>query len=167
MSEREIVAVFCVVIFLAIVWLAVSSIRRRQNKQNLLGTPRSLGSLSGQIVAKVSAKYVSTVYYDRPLERIVALGLMHRGLAELVVLSDGIEIDRVGEESFAIAADDITEVKRASATIDRGVERGGLLAISWSLGNTLLTTNLRIDEADDTQQLFDMISKLATAGKAK
>jgi hypothetical protein len=35
-------------------------------------------------------------------------------------------------------------VERASATIDRGVERGGLIQIRWWLGTQELITSLRI-----------------------
>jgi hypothetical protein len=84
---------------------------------------------------------------------------MHRGNATLNAFTDGLQIERDGEISFAINAGDIVKVERASASIDRGVERSGLLSISWMLGETAVTTNLRIDAADDSQQLFDKLAK--------
>jgi hypothetical protein len=76
-------------------------------------------------------------------------------------LTDGLIIDRTGEPSIAIQANDIQSVGRASATIDRGVENSGLLAINWTTGTVNLTTNLRLSREDDTQELLDLISKLA------
>ena len=159
MSQRDIVAILSLTLFLALVGLAISAIRRRSAKQSSLGSLAPLDSLKGAKVATAGAKYVSTVFSERPLDRVVALGLMHRGNATLSVLTDGLQIEREGEKSFTIVARDIVKVERASASIDRGVERSGLLAISWMLAETAVTTNLRIDASDDSQQLFDQLTK--------
>ena len=74
---------------------------------------------------------------------------------------------RLGEASFAISASAITDVARASATIDRGVEQSGLLAISWLLGETEVITNFRLDAADDTQAFFEKISQFKGIGAGK
>jgi len=159
MSQRDIVAILSLILFLALVGLAISAIRRRSAKQSSLGSLAPLDSLKGAKVVNAGAKYVSTVFSERPLDRVVALGLMHRGNATLSVLTDGLQIEREGEKSFAIDAFDIVKVERASASIDRGVERSGLLAISWMLSETAVTTNLRIHASDDSQQLFDQLAK--------
>lgn len=159
MSQRDTVALLSVVLFVALVALAVSAIRRRSAKQGSLGVLTPTDALSGTVIATAAGKYVSTVFSDRPLDRVVALGLMHRGSATLRVLTDGLQIEREGEQSFAIKAGHIVKVERASASIDRGVERGGLVSISWMLAETAVTTNLRIDAADDSQQLFDKLAK--------
>ena len=164
MSQRDIVAILSLILFLALVALAISAIRRRSAKQSSLGSLSPLDSLKGAKVTTADAKYVSTVFSERPLERIVALGLMHRGNATLSVFTDGLQIERDGETSFAIDARDIVKVERASASIDRGVERAGLLAISWMLAETAVTTNLRIDASDDSQQLFDQLAKFEKQG---
>jgi len=164
-SQRDIVAILSLILFLALVALAISAIRRRSAKQSSLGVLAPIGSLKGAEVAIAGAKYVSTVFYERPLDRVVALGLMHRGNATLSVFTDGLQIERDGEKSFAIYALDIVKVERASASIDRGVERSGLLAISWMLAETAVTTNLRIDASDDSQQLFDELAKFEKQGE--
>jgi hypothetical protein len=53
-------------------------------------------------------------------------------------------ISRTGEDSIAIPSHDIKEIFRGRATIDRGVERAGLIQILWQLGGTHLITSLRI-----------------------
>ena len=78
MSQRDIVAILSLILFLALVGLAISAIRRRSAKQSSLGSLAPLDLLRGAKVATASAKYVSTVFSDRPLDRVVALGLMHR-----------------------------------------------------------------------------------------
>jgi hypothetical protein len=158
-STRDIVAVLSFLLLLAIVALAIWAIRRRSAKQSFLGALTEIDSLTGTLVATAAGKYVSTVFTERPLDRVLALGLMHRGNAILRVFTDGVHLEREGEKSFAISAANIVGVERASASLDRGVERRGLLRLTWMLSETSVTTNLRIDAADDSQHLFDSLTK--------
>ena len=167
MSQRDIVALACALIFLALIALAVSAIKRRAKKQSGLGAVTALETVSGATTDEASGFYVSTVFANKPLERIVSHGLLHRGKVDLVLRSDGIQVKRLGETSFAIATSAITDVARASATIDRGVEQSGLLAISWLLGETEVTTNFRLDAADDTQPFFEKLSQFKRIGAGK
>jgi hypothetical protein len=167
MSQRDIVALACALIFLSLVALAVSTMKRRAKKQSGLGALTALEAVSGASIAEASGSYVSTVFANRPLERLVSHGLLHRGKVDLVVREDGIQVKRLGEASFAISASAITDVARATATIDRGVEQSGLLAISWMLGATEVTTNFRLDAADDTQAFFEKISQFKGIGAGK
>jgi hypothetical protein len=141
--------------------------KRRAKKQSGLGALTALEAVSGASIAEASGSYVSTVFANRPLERLVSHGLLHRGKVDLVVREDGIQVKRLGEASFAISASAITDVARATATIDRGVEQSGLLAISWMLGATEVTTNFRLDAADDTQAFFEKISQFKGIGAGK
>ena len=165
MSQRDLVALTFLAVFVLIAVLAIVSIRRRVRKQSDLGALSASDSLRGAHLAGVEAKYVSTVFADRPLERVVSNGLMHRGSAHLVLLQDGIQVLRVGERSFAIPADAIRDVSRASATIDRGVENSGLVALSWMLGSTEVTTNFRLSAADDTSEFFKLLTQFKTKAK--
>ena len=167
MSQRDIVALACALIFLALIALATSAIKRRAKKQSGLGTLTALETVSGVTTDQASGFYVSTVFANKPLERIVSHGLLHRGKVDVVLREDGIQVKRLGEASFAIAASAITNVARASATIDRGVEQSGLLAISWMLGETEVTTNFRLDAADDTQAFFEKLSQFKGIGAGK
>ena len=167
MNQRDIVALACVLIFLSLIALAVSAIKRRAKKQSGLGSLTALETVSGETTDEASGFYVSTVFANKPLERIVSHGLLHRGKVDLVLRSDGIQVKRLGEATFAISASAITDVARATATIDRGVEQSGLLAISWMLGETEVTTNFRLDASDDTQVFFEKISQFKGIGAGK
>ena len=167
MSQRDTVALVSALILLSLIALAVSTMKRRAKKQSGLGALTALDVVSGAAFAEASGSYVSTVFANKPLERIVGHGLLHRGKVDLVLRSDGIQVKRLGEASFAIATSAITDVARASATIDRGVEQSGLLAISWMLGETEVTTNFRLDAADDTQTFFEKLSQFKRIGAGK
>lgn len=167
MSQRDIVAILSALLFLALIALAVSAMKRRAQKQLAIGNLTPIDSILGAIVAEASGFYVSTVFAAKPLERLVSHGLLHRGKAELVLRVDGIQVERLGETSFGIATNAITNVARASATIDRGVEQAGLLAVSWMLGSTEVTTNFRLNAPDDTQVIFDKLSQYKGIGADK
>ncbi len=167
MSQRDIVALLSALLFFALIALAVSAIRRRAKKQSALGELVPLEALTGTLTAAVTGFYVSTVFATKPLERIVSNGLLHRGKAELLLRADGIQVKRMGERSFSIPQHAITDVSRASATIDRGVETSGLLSISWLLGETEVTTNFRLNTSDDTQSTFVKFTQIKGTGAGK
>lgn len=106
------------------------------------------------------AFYVATVYAEKPLDRIWAYGLGVRGNGSISVLADGIGISRVGASGFFIPSGSLEGVGLQSATIDKGVERDGLLAIDWTLGETSLTTILRINNSSMKKKVVFEIEKL-------
>lgn len=167
MSQRDIVAILSALLFLALIALAVRAIKRRAQKQIVIGELSLVDAVSGEITAEVSGFYVSTVFASKPLERLVSHGLLHRGKTDLVLRTDGIQVSRLGETSFAIPSSRITDVSRVSATIDRGVEQSGLLAVSWMLGATEVTTNFRLTAADDTQTFYERLSQIKGIGADK
>jgi hypothetical protein len=82
-------------------------------------------------------------------------GLMHRGRAEIRVLSDGIQVIRTGERSFSIPQSLIVNVTRSNVTIDRAVETNGMVSVSWMLGSTQVESNFRLNSDDDSEQFFE------------
>jgi hypothetical protein len=108
------------------------------------------------------AFYVATTLAGKPLERVVAHGLAHRGRANVLVSSDGISIYRTGEKSFRISTKDLVAVNQSSAVIDRAVEKDGLVSIQWKLGGTAVETHLRFvgskERSTTLSQLKDMVA---------
>jgi hypothetical protein len=88
--------------------------------------------------------YVATVYANNPLERIWAYGLAGRGRAQVGSASGYLVINRTGERDLAIPLSSIERLGRGGATIDRGVEKSGLVQIQWRHGQHSLLTSLRI-----------------------
>jgi hypothetical protein len=97
---------------------------------------------SGELVA--ACFYVSTCFQSDPLKRVWAHGFGHRGQARLLLSENQLGFDRKGESNFGIPLIDLTFIGTATATIDKGVEANGLIAIHWNLGTTPVITNLRI-----------------------
>jgi hypothetical protein len=158
--QRNLIAAVSLVVFVLLVFVAARTVRKRAAKQGDLELS-STDQLAGVEIAEASGLYLATVLTAEPLVRLLAKELRNRGKARLSVLSDGLIIDRTGEPSITITAQNLCSVSRSSATIDRGVEGSGLLSICWMAANKCLTTNFRLAAEDDTQDLFDKISDLA------
>ncbi len=142
-------------IFSVLALLALVSWRKRINKQQMvIQKPMEvLGSTSGY-----KCFYVATTFADRPLERVVAHGLAHRGAAYLVINDSGLEISRTGEMSFFVPKADLIQVGRLSTVIDRAVEKDGLVSVSWKLGSQKLESHFRFV---DSQIREDSLAHLA------
>jgi hypothetical protein len=107
-----------------------------------------------------NAQYVATIFADRPLDRVVAHGLAHRGRASISIAPSGVSICRTGERSFLIPQRQLASVTTGSAVIDRAVEKDGLISIRWTLGEVELETYLRIVSASERSTVLSNLKDL-------
>ena len=114
--------------------------KRRKSQEEELARPKQ-DSITNPLF---SCLYVATVFSDRPLDRVWAYGLGGRGRAQVGTNNNHLVIARTGETSIAIPFMDVIRVFRGGATIDRGVERAGLIQILWKLGGIELITSFRV-----------------------
>jgi len=138
---RELIGAMLIALVFAIafrIWRSVAN--RRSVQESTL--PRLMESKGGLELG--SALYVSTVFAARPLDRLWAFGLGSRGKSKVFASEDGVSIERVGESNFLIPTASIAGFTRETATIDKGVEQDGLIAIHWSHGKERLVTHLRV-----------------------
>jgi hypothetical protein len=159
LSQREIVALVTLLILVALVTLVLRTVRRRIAKQSDLGSLTAETALIGNLLAVAFGQYVSTVFSGNTLQRVMSHGLMHRGRAEIRVLTDGIQVLRTGERSFSIPQSLIVNVTRSNVTIDRAVETNGMVSVSWMLGSTQVESNFRLNANDDSEKFFDYLSQ--------
>lgn len=120
------------------IWRSVGA--KRAAQEALLPAPaESVGGIElGELL------YVATVFSSRPLDRIWAYGLGVRGKAKLFVSPEGISIERRGERDLYIPMNSLRGITTERATIDKGVEKDGLIALHWTLGSDDVTTHLRV-----------------------
>ncbi len=152
--EREIIgasAIALVAVIASLIYLSNRSVRKAQ--ESALPEP----SRPTQLTDGIAAFYVSTVFADSPLKRVWAWGLGGRGKALVTVEHDGVSIERQGELGLFISRDALTGVTRTSATIDKGVEKDGLIALIWRLGREELATHLRIVSRSQRQEFENAI----------
>ena len=91
-------------------------------------------------------KYVATTSAGDPYDRITVGGLAFRGFATATVHTTGVLVRRTGEVDLWIPRADLVDAGRATWTIDRVVEPGGLTMLRWRLGEREVDTYLRLDE---------------------
>ena len=149
-------AISLVAVIAVSVWLSTKKKRRIQEQS--ISTP-----LPATSQGDFSALYVSTVFEQARLDRIWAYGLGMRGYAKLAVDSSGVSVVRAGEVSFLIPRSDLHLVEVATATIDKAVEKSGLTAIHWSLGETRVITHFRFTQPQERKEFEEKILQLIGA----
>ena len=152
---RELIAFCALLIVPTIALLAYSSVRKRRRMQEQQLLPLVQAEEGDPFI---TCLYVSTVFASDPLVRIWARGLGPRGKAQLILNSISLSIKRVGEEGFSIPASEIEALSTSSATIDKGVERNGLLGIHWTHSNQKLITQLRFSSGESHRKAIDTIT---------
>jgi hypothetical protein len=108
--------------------------RARQRRQAGLAQPESVPEDIGDIHGVFESFYVATTVAGDQLNRIAVRGLGYRSRARLTVADAGVVLAIRGEHEVFIPKAAIREVSRATWTIDRVVEEGGLIRVAWNLG---------------------------------
>lgn len=153
------------IVFVGILVLMVLSWRRRSRRDAGIA-PRPVAELGAQLAA-VDAFYVATTAHEKPLERLVPAGLGFRGRARVTVFEAAVSIAVDGSDEVLIPGADIVAAAPATWTIDRVVERDGLLLIAWraadgaGVGSTVLDTYLRIVDVDERERLVAAIRQIS------
>ena len=165
MDDRVTPAVLVLGLLVLLLALMYLGFRRRQKRQ--AGIPRPLAvpeSPGARIVDFDDLLYVASTGRDQPLDRIAVSGLGFRGRASVAVFDRGIALGIAGEPDAFIPASDIDSVERATWTIDRVVERDGLVRLAWRLGGTPIDSYLRIGRSADQTALMTAVRGIMSAG---
>lgn len=139
---------FVVLILMALGWQA------RKRRQSGFSEPHRTPTDFGPVLAEFEAFYVATTVAGERLNRVAVQGLGFRSRASVTVAGSGVVLALRGEQDVFIPAADIRTVTRATWTIDRVVEAGGLVLLGWNLGDDAVDSYLRLD---DSQALIDAI----------
>lgn len=125
---------FLVVGILAVALLALMFVawRRRLRRDATTAAPLGVPERA-EVAARHEVLYVSTTRHDEPLERLTVPPLAYRARGELVVTDRGVALSLDGAPTVFLAADRLVSVDRATVTIDRVVEPGGLVKLVWRL----------------------------------
>lgn len=104
--------------------------RRRLRRDAHLSAPLGVPE-HAEVLARHEVLYVSTTRHDEPLERLTVSPLAYRARGELAVTDRGLALCLDGTPTVFIASAKIADVDRATVTIDRVVEPGGLVRVAW------------------------------------
>lgn len=141
-----------VVLMALLVWLGLRARRRRQGD---IDEPQGWIETAPSLV--VDALYVATTRAGDPYDRVFAHGLGFRGRTQLAVDTAGVQL-LADRREVRIPATSIRSVARATWTIDRVVEPGGIIVIRHELGSEV-DTYLRV--IGDDAPAFAALSGLA------
>lgn len=132
--EGALLVILAVVV--ALVALGVLAWRRRARRDAGLAAP--FGELpAGAAVGLTAAGfYVATTRHGEPLERLAIGGLGFRSRVEVTITDAGVALDLAGQPRMFLAADRLEAVDVSTVAIDRVVEPGGLVRLSWTATGT-------------------------------
>lgn len=138
-------------LLLAIVALALFGMwrgwRARAKRAAHLVVP--FGPAEGQEVAAFGGLYVATTAHDQPLERLVLPHLGFRSKVVVTVTTEGVALDMPAAPTLFLATARLVGAGRATWTIDRVVERDGLVLVAWTTDDgTIVDTYLRLQSSD-------------------
>lgn len=166
--EKYVMAIITVVVFGALILLALNAWRKKIVLQEATFTaPREALEFFGDLLVQAKGFYVATTHAGNHLERIAAYGLGARGFAQVMVLSEGVLIVRNGERPLAIDRASLRLVSTNQVAIDKAVERGGLISIDWVQDSTDLSTHLRIPDPIELGKVFQEVKKICAMQLSK
>lgn len=162
MSTRDIAIAITILVAVLVLLSMLLAWRRRVRRDSVhiapIGVPEHADVLSRHAVL-----YVSTTRHDEPLERLAIAPLAYRARGELAVTDRGAALCLDGAPTVFVAAPNITGVDRATVTIDRVVEPGGLVRLSWRVeDDTIVDSYLRATDGDP-QTLISELQRLVPA----
>ena len=123
-----------IALLVVLLLLMLLSWRNRKRRQSFLASPEAVPEALGAIHGVFDGLYVATTIAGDRLNRVAVQGLGFRAQATLTVAERGIVLALRGSNDVFIPVERILQVDRATWTIDRAVERDGLVQISWTLG---------------------------------
>ena len=147
------------VILLALIGMLIGW-RSRQRRQAQLPRPDAVPAETGAELFGAEGFYVATTLADDELDRVAVGGLGYRARATVTVTEAGVILSLAGTPEAFIPQAALRSIDRATYTIDRVVEKGGLVRLGWSLGETPVDSYLRLTDPSDAIALIDAVNSL-------
>jgi hypothetical protein len=144
--DRSVLLAIVVVFMLALLGLMAWGWYGRRKRQAHIPAPLAVPADPGAIIASLEGKYVATTASGDRLDRVAVHGLGFRGTATVTVTESGVVVALHGREVW-IPRDHLAGSHRATWTIDRVVEPGGLEVIAWRLGDVPVESAFRMPTA--------------------
>ena len=135
---------------------------RVRAQSGLAAAPELPAGLGEPVFALDDVHYVATTSADDALDRIAVEPLGYRGRAAVEVHGPGLAVGIAAARPFFVPRERIIEIARAQGTIDRAVERDGLIAVRWRLDEEhLVDTFFRVVDPAQRRALHDALLTLA------
>ncbi|MEV8268222.1 hypothetical protein [Microbacterium sp. NPDC076911] len=128
---REGALAITVAVALVIIGVLIWAWMRRTRRDAGIAAPIGEMPDEATVVASFRTLYVATTRHGDPLERLAIAGLDFRSRADITVTTAGVALDLTGKPRVFFSCEIIRDVAQATVTIDRVVERDGLVRLTW------------------------------------
>ncbi|MFE5121650.1 hypothetical protein [Streptomyces sp. NPDC056669] len=109
----------------------------------------------------MSGRYHGSTTAGQWLDRIVAHGLGTRSRVELTLTDQGVSVVRPGARDFFIPAAELRGARLDKGIAGKVLAEGGLLVITWRLGEKLIDSGFRSDHAAEHTAWVDALTELS------
>lgn len=156
MSARDIAIAITIAVALLVLLTMLLSWRRRQRRDSAIVAPLGVPE-HAEVASRHEVLYVSTTKHDQPLERLAISPLDYRARGELAITDRGVALCLDGAPTVFLASSRLVDIGRATVTIDRVVEPGGLVRIDWRADDhTVVDSYLRLATGDPQNLISDL-----------
>lgn len=153
-----VLAVFVLGVY-ALMWRAW---KKRGRRQADLPAPAEAPADPGTpLLPALTGRYFGSTTAGNWLDRIVAHGLGTRSAADATLTDQGLRVGRPAAAGFFVPAADLVGARFEKAAAGKVLPEGGLLVVTWRLGDTLVDSGLRSDHAADHDAWVDAVNRLA------
>lgn len=162
MSARDVAIAITIGVALIVLLTMLLAWRRRQRRDAQIIAPLGVPE-HAEVASRHEVLYVSSTSHDQPLERLAISPIAYRARGELAVTDRGVALCLDGAPTVFLAFSRILDVDRATVTIDRVVEPGGLVRIVWRADDgTTVDSYLRL-ATGGPQNLVSDLQRLVPA----
>lgn len=163
MSMRDLAITLTIALAVVILLGMLFAWRKRLRRDSGLSAPLGVPE-HAEVIRRDEVLYVSTTRHDEPLERVAISPLAYRARGELAVTDRGVALCLDGAPTVFLATPRLVEIDRATVTIERVVEPGGLVRIAWNASDdTVVDSYFRVVTGDPKPLLSDL-QRLVPAG---
>ncbi|MFI2201335.1 hypothetical protein ACH47Z_11300 [Streptomyces sp. NPDC020192] len=149
------------VLFIALVyWLMREGWKWRGTLQSDLPEPPSAPEETGPAKLSMSGRYHGSTTAGQWLDRIVAHGLGTRSRAELTLTEAGLEVERPGAADFFVPTAALRGARLDKGIAGKVLTEGGLLVVTWALGDKLIDSGFRSDHAAEHTEWVDTLNDM-------
>ncbi|MET8804609.1 hypothetical protein [Streptomyces sp. NPDC004546] len=148
-------------LFIALIyWLMREGWKWRGTLQSDLPAPPGAPEETGPARLSMSGRYHGSTTAGQWLDRIVAHGLGTRSRAELTLTDQGLEVERPGASDFFIPTAALRGARLDKGIAGKVLTEGGLLVVTWELGDKLIDSGFRSDRSAEHTEWVDTLNHM-------